>query len=86
MTARMALTLMSYRPITKARKLLCPALIQACLRDTVAPAPAALKLARNAGPNVTLKQYDMGHFDGYVGRNRDTALADQVAFFQKSLA
>ncbi|HJW51715.1 MAG TPA: alpha/beta fold hydrolase [Burkholderiaceae bacterium] len=86
MTARMALTLMSYRPISKALNLKCPTLIQACMKDTVAPAPAAVKLARKAGPNVILKQYDMGHFDIYVGRNRETALADQLAFFQKALA
>jgi len=86
MTARIALTLMSYRPTSKARKLKCAALIQACVKDSVAPASAAVKLARKAGPNVTLKQYDMGHFDSYVGRDREIALADQLAFFQKAFA
>ena len=86
MTARMALTLMSYRPTSKARKLRCPVLIQACMKDSVAHAPSAVKLAREAGPNVVLKQYDMGHFDGYVGRDRATALADQLDFFQKAFA
>jgi len=86
MTARIALTLMSYRPTSKARKLKCAALIQACMKDSVAPASAAVKLARKAGPNVTLKQYDIGHFDSYVGRDREIALADQLAFFQKAFA
>ena len=84
MTARMALTLMSYRPTSKVRKLKCPALIQACMKDSVAPAPAAVNLARKAGPNVVLKQYDMGHFDIYVGRDREIALADQLSFFRKA--
>ncbi|MCK5771764.1 alpha/beta fold hydrolase [Algiphilus sp.] len=85
MTARMMLYLAAYRPIASARKLRCPVLIQACTRDSVAPASAAEKLARRAGPNVTLKQYDIGHFDIYLGEARETALADQLAFFGSAL-
>lgn len=85
MSARLALYLATYRPITQARKLACPILIQACTKDSVAPAAAAVKLARKAGPNVELKQYDIGHFDIYVGKDRERALADQLDFFQRAL-
>lgn len=86
MSARLALYLATYRPITKARKLRCPILIQACTKDSVAPAAAAVKLARKAGPNVELKEYDIGHFDIYVGKDRERAVADQLSFFKRALA
>jgi len=85
MTARMMLYLASYRPIAKVGKLKVPVLVQACMKDSVAPAPAAVKLARKAGSRVELKQYDMGHFDIYVGEDREIALADQLAFFGRTL-
>lgn len=85
MTARVMLTLASYRPIAQVGKLKVPILVQACMKDSVAPAPAAVKLAQKAGPLVELKQYDMGHFDIYVGEDRETALKDQLAFFGRTL-
>lgn len=89
MTARMALTLALYRPIAKVDRIQCPALIQACMKDTVAPAPAATKMAqklhKRLGDKVTLKEYDMGHFDIYVGNDYELAVEDQLAFFKRHL-
>lgn len=85
MTARMAVSLMTYRPTTKAEAIQCPVLIQASIRDTVAPAPAALKLAEKLGSRATEKRYDIGHFDIYLGEHRETALVDQLEFFGKAL-
>jgi pimeloyl-ACP methyl ester carboxylesterase len=85
MTARMMLVLASYRPIAKARRLKAPLLVQACMKDTVAPAPAAVKLARKGGRQVELKQYDIGHFDIYVGAERNIAVRDQLDFFARTL-
>lgn len=85
MTARVMLYLASYRPISKVGKLRVPLLIQACMKDTVAPAAAAVKLARKAGHLAELKQYDMGHFDIYVGNAREASLRDQLAFFDRML-
>jgi len=85
MTARMALTLALYRPVAKARQLRCPTLIQACMQDTAVSAPAAIAYARRAG--AELRQYaHMDHFDIYSGRDRETALGDQLAFFHAALA
>lgn len=85
MTSRMALTLALYRPVTKADKIRCPGLIQACMKDTVAPAPAAVKVAQKMGDRATLKQYDVGHFDIYVGAAFEQGVADQIAFFKAKL-
>lgn len=85
MSARLALYLASYRPITKAKKIACPILIQACTQDTVAPATAARKFVAKAGSAATLKEYDIGHFDIYVGEHRERALADQLNFFNRAL-
>lgn len=86
MTARVMLYLASYRPITRVGKLKCPVLVQACMKDSVAPVSAAIKLAQKGGDKIELKQYDMGHFDIYVGDDRETALSDQLAFFDRALA
>ncbi len=85
MSARLALYLASYRPINKAHKVACPILIQACTRDSVAPAAAARKFASKAGSNASLKEYDIGHFDIYIGEQRERALADQLDFFNRAL-
>lgn len=85
MAGRLALALGTYRPTLKAKQVHCPTLIQACLRDTVAPASAAIKLAHKLGAKATLKQYDIGHFDIYVGEAFEQAVSDQIAFFQKHL-
>lgn len=84
-TARLALTLALYRPIAKAHQVKCPTLILACNKDTVAPAPAAVKMAAKLGDKATLKQYDMGHFDIYVGDGFERSSTDQLAFFKGTL-
>ncbi|MEZ5644122.1 MAG: alpha/beta fold hydrolase [Burkholderiaceae bacterium] len=85
MTARVMLTLASYRPIAKARRLQKPLLLQACMKDSVCPVKATLKLARKVGPLAEVRRYPIGHFDIYVDEHRDMALADQLAFFARHL-
>lgn len=85
MTARVMLTLASYRPIAKARRIQKPLLLQACMKDSVCPVGATLKLARKVGPLAQVRQYPIGHFDIYLGEHRDAALADQLAFFGRHL-
>jgi len=86
MSARTVVTLAAYRPLLRAGRIRCPGLIQVCLRDSVAPAPAAIRLARRMGDLATLKEYDIGHFDIYVGADFERAVADQVDFFGRVLA
>lgn len=85
MTARVALHLATYRPIAHADQVPCPTLLCVCLRDSVAPASAAFALAQKLGEKAEVKQYDIGHFDIYVGAGFKQASADQLAFFQRVL-
>ncbi len=85
MTARMALTLAAYRPVARARRVRCPALIQICTRDSVAPAEAARRTAARLGGPVTTHEYDIGHFDIYVGADFERAVADQLEFWRTTL-
>ena len=82
---RFALTLGRYRPIAHAAKVACPALIQVCKQDSVAPAKAAIMTARRMGTLAELKQYDCGHFDIYTGRDFEQASNDQLVFFDSVL-
>ena len=81
--ARFALTLGAYRPIVHAAKVACPALIQVCRHDSVAPAPAAMATARRMGPRAELKVYDCGHFDIYAAPVFHEAVRHQLAFFDR---
>ena len=83
--ARFALALAFYRPIAHARRVRCPALVQVCLRDSVAPAGAAIKTAERIGALAEPKTYEIGHFDIYVGAGFERAVADQVGFFSRVL-
>lgn len=85
MAARLAPMLPAYRPIRYARKLHCPALLQICDRDSVAPVQAALATAKKIGSLAEVKHYDMGHFDIYVGAGFQQSSRDQLTFFNKVL-
>jgi pimeloyl-ACP methyl ester carboxylesterase len=85
MSARAVLVLSLYRPISNAKKIRCPALLQVCSKDTVAPAKAAIKMAKRMPNTATLKQYDIGHFDIYTGKNFDIGIADQLDFYANAL-
>lgn len=85
MSARLALQLPLYRPITAAARVRCPVLIGACRRDSVAPAGAAIALADKLGPRAELKLYDFGHFGIYVGAGFAQSSQDQLEFFRRTL-
>ncbi|AXQ29121.1 alpha/beta hydrolase [Solimonas sp. K1W22B-7] len=85
MSARLALWLATYRPISHAGRVPCPTLICVCKQDSVAPAEAAIRTAEKLGGKAVLKRYDIGHFDIYVGAGFERACADQLAFFQQTL-
>lgn len=46
-------------------------------------AAAAIATAQRIGALAELKQYDIGHFDIYVGAGFERAVADQVAFVRR---
>lgn len=82
--ARIAATLMTFRPISEAHKVTCPALIQICEKDTVAPVVAAEKAAKKM-KRAEVRRYEMGHFDIYQGEDREKSVGDQLEFLKKTL-
>ena len=83
--ARIAATLMTFRPVTEAHKVTCPALIQICEKDTVAPVAAAEKAAKKM-KRAEVRRYEMGHFDIYQGEDLEKSVADQLDFIRKVMS
>ena len=84
-SARTALFVSFYRPVTVAPKIRCPTLLLVCDDDSVAPASAALAVAELGGEHVELHRYPIGHFDIYHGEHRERALSDMVEFLRRHL-
>jgi uncharacterized protein len=75
-----------YRPITYARHVRCPVLLQICDRDTLVSVSSIEETASILGNLSDVKHYPFGHFDIYTGNGFEQSVHDQVAFFQKHLA
>ncbi|MDQ6745379.1 MAG: alpha/beta fold hydrolase [Actinomycetota bacterium] len=82
--ARIVLRVPLYRPGRQAAKVSCPALFCVCEKDSVAPAPATLKLVQDA-PKGEIRRYPVGHFDIYLGAAWEQAVSDQTDFLVRSL-
>lgn len=83
-TARSALTVPLFRPITEAAKVTCPALLQICELDSVAPVSAVEKAAQLIKKSEVVR-YPVGHFDVYFGAAFERSVADQQAFLVQHL-
>lgn len=83
-TARTALLVPRFRPIRDAANVRCPALLQICEKDTVAPVSAVEKAAALM-PKAEVVRYPVGHFDVYFGAAFERSVADQLAFLQRHL-
>jgi fermentation-respiration switch protein FrsA (DUF1100 family) len=81
-TARVMLTIATYRPVTKAAKLAMPLLVCVCDADDTTPPAGAVAMAERA-PKGELKHYPYGHFAIY---HDEAARADQVEFLTRRLA
>lgn len=80
--ARIGLVIPLLSPARALRKAHAPTLVCVCDRDSVAPAGPTIKAAES-NPKVTLKRYDEGHFDIYVGDAFEAVIADQVDFLDQ---
>ena len=69
---------------SRASRVRCPLLIQVALADSVA-APSACSVAADRAPRAELVSYPIAHFDIYLGEPRERAIADQLAFLERSL-
>ena len=74
-----------YRPVTHARNVRCPVLLQICVNDNITPLSAAEETEKELGKYGEVKHYPIGHFDIYIGDNFEKALGDQLDFFKKHL-
>jgi uncharacterized protein len=84
-TGRIALIAGSYRPITHAKNLHCPVLVQVADEDRSAPVGAALKAAWAARAEV--RHYPCDHFDVYPGRDWfEPVVAHELQFLRRVLA
>lgn len=83
-TARSSLLVPLYRPIRDASKVRCPALLQLCDHDTVAPASAGVRAAKRMA-RAEVVRYPEGHFDVYFDEAFEISVADQVAFLRRHL-
>ena len=83
-SARTALLVPLFRPLRDAAKVKCPALLQICELDTVAPTSATKKAAARM-PRAEVLHYPVGHFDVYVGPAFEQSVNDQLAFLRRHL-
>jgi dienelactone hydrolase len=83
--ARIMIRMDKYRPIKKAGKVKCPALVQICDSDEPLRAETIENAITKMGPHSEAKHYPIGHFDIYEGENLERAIADQIGFFKKHL-
>lgn len=81
--AGVAVPLPFWRPVTKARKLACPVLIQDGTADITVSARSIEQLARRA-PRVTRKSYGVDHFEPFAGRSA-AIIDDQVVWLRALL-
>jgi fermentation-respiration switch protein FrsA (DUF1100 family) len=82
--ARVAPTIMAYRPGRKAKKIKFPILFCVSNTDTVTPPAQTLRYAHTA-PRGEIKRYDAGHFDFYLGEPFEALVRDQVEFLTRHL-
>ena len=83
--ARLVLRMGAYRPVTRAVRVGCPALVQIGDQDrTAPPGPAVTAAARM---RATVHHYPCDHFDVYPGSQwHPRVVKDQIAFLQRVLS
>lgn len=82
--ARAALAMPFYSPGRRAASVRCPVLVQIAREDAVTPAAASRRVAGRL-PAATVREYDGGHFDPYVGERFEQVVADQLAFLAEQV-
>lgn len=83
--ARAALEVTRNRPISFAKSIKCPALVQVGTNDQIAPPDAARKAANLMKGPTELIEYPIDHFDFYTVPWQEKLLNDQINFLDKHL-
>lgn len=84
--ARAALEVSYNRPVTFAKKVKCPTLIQVGSNDQIVPPDPARKTASLIQGPSKLLEYPIDHFDFYTESWHSAVLNDQISFLKKTLA
>jgi pimeloyl-ACP methyl ester carboxylesterase len=82
--ARILLAVASYRPISFAGKVKCPALVLLAEKDTLIPAEAVERFAAKM-PRVEVVRLPLGHFDVYVEEAFEETARLEADFLEKHL-
>jgi hypothetical protein len=82
--ARIFLSVPTYSPGRKAKRIACPWLVQVALRDLTTPSKPAMKAASKA-PKGEMITYDLDHFDVYVDPHFEKTVSDQIAFLKRHI-
>ena len=83
-SARAALSVLSYRPGRSAKRVGCPVLLTLAARDAITPPRRAERLVGRA-PLVEVRWYPARHFESFAGPLADRMLADATDFLQRHL-
>ncbi|MGD9137674.1 MAG: alpha/beta fold hydrolase [Desulfobacterales bacterium] len=83
--ARIVIRADKYRPVSYARNVRCPVLLQICEHDSLTPGSAAEETVKQLGEYAEPIYYPIGHFDIYHGQNFEKSVNDQLNFFKKHL-
>ena len=82
--ARTILEFLKYCPSKYMNKFNNPILIGTCLKDSLVPAKATIHCAKDI-KNITLKEYNCGHFDIYFDDFYEEAIKDYIEFYDKMI-
>ncbi len=82
--ARIGLHVGIYRPGAGTADIRCPLLVCVCEKDATTPPGPAIRAAERA-PRGELRRYPIGHFDIYLGKDFERAVADQTEFLSRHL-
>lgn len=73
-----------YRPVTKARKVRCPVLIQMCEGDVTVSRAAIEKFAQRV-PHAVVRRYDGDHFPPFYGELPETLAAEEADWLRQNV-
>ncbi|MEI3614300.1 alpha/beta hydrolase [Pseudogracilibacillus sp. SO30301A] len=82
--ARTLLEFVKYSPSRYTKDIESPIYYAVCLKDTLAPAKATVKCGKRS-KKATIKEYNCGHFDIYLGDYFEKAIADYIDFFDNNI-
>jgi dienelactone hydrolase len=80
--ARVGLAITTYSPGRSASRISCPALVIACLKDTVAPVERTLKYGTQLREGEVV-EFDAAHFDIYLGDWFEKTVAIQIDWLKR---